>query len=363
MDMGNKGKTMSETKDKSKVGFRGKQRILIWSTPMVIILLIGGLIYWRYASGRVSTDDAFIQAHISPISSRVTGTVIKVLVRDNQWVNAGDTLVVLDPSDYQTKVEQAKSALEMARAKVRQQESDILMNQKAVGVALAALKADEADLNKISSDLIRYSTLLEKEEVSKQQYDAVYANTVAARAKVEADRKRLERTQSAVELARTKLISNIAGVSQAEANLHEAELQLSYTVITAPVSGLVTNKRVEVGQSIQPTQPIMALVERNPWVVANFKETQITHMRPGQRAIIEVDAYPGHKFYGHVDSIQSGSGAAFSLLPPENATGNYVKVTQRIPVKIVFDDLQEDYNQSKYILGPGMSVVPTVIIR
>jgi membrane fusion protein (multidrug efflux system) len=355
---------MSETKDKSKkVDFRGKRRILIWSAPIVIILLIGGLIYWQYASGRVSTDDAFIQAHISPISSRVTGTVIKVLVRDNQWVNAGDTLVVLDPKDYQTKVEQYKAALEIAKAKVRQQESDILMNQKAVGVAFAALKADEADLNKISSDLIRYGTLLEKEEVSKQQYDTVYANTIAARAKVEADRKQLERAQSAVELARAKLVSNIASVRQAEANLDEAELQLSYTVITAPVSGWITNKRVEVGQSIQPTQPIMALVETTPWVVANFKETQITHMRPGQKAIIEVDAYPGHKFYGHVDSIQSGSGAAFSLLPPENATGNYVKVTQRIPVKIVFDNLQEDHTQSKYILGPGMSVVPSVIIK
>ncbi len=363
MKNGKKEKTMSESKDGSKAGIKRKRRILIWSIPAVIILLIGGLLYWRYTSGHVSTDDAFIEAHISPISPRVGGTVTRVLIKDNQWVNAGDTLVILDPSDYQIKVDQAKAALEAAQAKVKEEESDILINQKAVDVARADITADEADLQKTSSDLIRYRALLKKEEVSKQQYDAIYANTIAARAKVEVDRKRREQTEHQVELSRAKLNSNIASVKQAQANLEEVKLQLSYTVITAPVSGKVTNKNVQVGQVVQPGQPIMALVERNPWVVANFKETQITHIKPGQRAIIEVDAYPDHKFYGHVDSVQSGSGAAFSLLPPENATGNYVKVTQRVPVKIVFDDLQEDHAQSKYILGPGMSVVPTVIVE
>lgn len=358
-----KGKTMSEPKDESKADLKGKRRILIWSIPVVVILLIGGFLYWRHTSGHVSTDDAFIEAHVSPISSRVGGTVTKVLVKDNQWVNAGDILVTLDLSDYQVKVDQAKAALEAAQSKVKEEESNTLINQKAVGVAHANITADEADLQKTSSDLIRYRTLLKKEEVSKQQYDAIYANTIAARAKVEADMKRREQAEHQVELSHAKLSSNIASTKQAQANLHEAELQLSYTVITAPVSGRVTNKNVEMGQVVQPGQPIMALVGRNPWVVANFKEKQIADMRPGQKATIEVDAYPGHKFYGHVDSIQSGSGAAFSLLPPENATGNYVKVTQRVPVKIVFDGLQEDHIQSKYILGPGMSVVPTVIIK
>jgi membrane fusion protein (multidrug efflux system) len=363
MKNGKKEKTMSESKGESKVGIKRKRRILIWLIPAVIILLIGGLLYWRYTSGHVSTDDAFIEAHISPISPRVGGTVSRVLIKDNQWVNARDILIILDPSDYQVKVDQAKAALEAAQAKVKEEESDILINQKAVDVASADITADEADLQKTSSDLIRYRALLKKEEVSKQQYDAIYANTIATRAKVEADRKRREQAEHEVELSRAKLNSNIASVKQAQANLEEAKLQLSYTVITAPVSGKVTNKNVQVGQVVQPGQPIMALVERNPWVVANFKETQITHIKPGQRVIIEVDAYPGHEFYGHVDSVQSGSGAAFSLLPPENATGNYVKVTQRVPVKIVFDDLQEDHVQSKYILGPGMSVVPTVIVE
>ena len=328
-----------------------------------IIFLTGGFLYWRYASGRVSTDDAFIEAHVSPVSSRVKGTVVKVLVEDNQWVNAGNTLFVLDQSDYRAKKDQSKAALNVEQAKVKEEESEVLIEQKAVDVVRADLTADEADLQRISLDLMRYRKLLEKQEVSQQQYDLVYANTVSARAKVEADRKRLEEAQNEVVLARAKLNSNIASVNKAQANLDEAELNLSYTIISAPVSGRITNKKVEVGQVVQPGQPLIALVEKNPWVVANFKETQIKHMRQGQRAIIEVDAYPGRKFYGHVDSIQSGSGAAFSLLPPANATGNYVKVTQRVPVKIVFDDLQEDHIQSKYVLGPGMSVVPEIIVK
>jgi membrane fusion protein (multidrug efflux system) len=346
---------------KAVTNIRKRPLLLIMLT--IIVFLIGGSFYWRYASGRVSTDDAFIEAHVSPVSSRVKGTVVKVSVEDNQWVNAGDTLVVLDQSDYRAIRERSKAALNVEQARVKQEESDILINQKAVDVARADITAGEADLQRISLDLKRYRTLLEKQEVSQQQYDLVYANTVSARAKVEADRKRLEEAQNEVELARAKLNSNIASANKAQANLDEAELNLGYTIISAPVSGRITDKKVEVGQVVQPGQPLMALVERNPWVVANFKETQITHMRPGQRAIIGVDAYPDHKFYGHVDSIQFGSGAAFSLLPPENATGNYVKVTQRVPVKIVFDDLQEDHVQSKYVLGPGMSVVPEVEIK
>jgi membrane fusion protein (multidrug efflux system) len=348
---------------KLKQFLKERPRLSLFTTAIVIILVVGGIYYWRYASSRVSTDDAFIAANVSPISPRVVGTVINVLVKDNQWVNAGDTLFLLDPTDYQARVDNARAGLQVAQANVKEQESNIIISQKSVGVASADLTADEADSRKDSLDLKRYSTLVKKKEVSQRQYDSAYARAVATKEKVKADRKRLDKTRHQVDLARAKLRSSIAAVKQAKANLEQAELNLSYTVIKAPVSGKVTDKTAELGQVLQPGQPVMALVQRNPWVVANFKETKITHIKPGQRATIEVDAYPGHQFYGHVDSIQSGSGAAFSLLPPENATGNYVKVTQRVPVKIVFDDLQEDHIQSKYILGPGMSVVPTVILK
>jgi membrane fusion protein (multidrug efflux system) len=358
---------MTESKDKAKNGNNKnaafRRRFLVWAFPIAAVLLIAGFVYWRHIAGRVSTDDAFIEANVSPVSPRVAGTVSIVPIKDNRWVNEGDILTVLDKTDFRVKLAQAQAALELAESGVKEAESDIEINQKSTDIVKADIEADQAELGKVSGDLERYGALVRKDEVSRQQYDSVHASSVAVSAKVAADRKRLERAENEVQLARAKLGSSKAAVKRAQANIDEAKLNLGYTEVRAPVSGWVTNKSVQVGQYIQPGQPIMAIVEKDPWVVANFKEVQITHIRPGQKAHIEIDAYPGHDFYGHVDSIQAGSGAAFSLLPPENATGNYVKVTQRVPVKIIFDNLEQQNSKSKYVLGPGMSVVPTVFTK
>ncbi|HNX68947.1 MAG TPA: HlyD family secretion protein [Candidatus Omnitrophota bacterium] len=266
-------------------------------------LLIGLLWIFYQSLCYVSTDDAFVEGHVAPISPKVSAQVIRVPVKDNQEVKTGDLLVELDVSDYRVQHDMAK----------------------------ADLMAAEAEAQKAHADEVRYKKLNDQDEVSKQQLDMAVLRTEVADAKVAAAKARLEQTG----------------------------LEVSYTKITAPISGHVTRKSVELGALVQTGQPLMAIVSDEKWVVANFKETQLRDMHSGQKVKIKVDTYPGKTFHGHVDSIQRGTGARFSLLPPENATGNFVKVVQRIPVKIVFDEKPE----KKYPLGLGMSVVPEVKVH
>jgi len=251
----------------------------------------------------VSTDDAFIEGHVVPISPKVSAHVTKVLVDDNQEVKAGDLLIELDPNDYTVKDQMEK----------------------------AGLQAAEAEAETAHTDVVRYKKLNAEDEVSKQQLDMAVLRTQIADAKV----------------------------ASAKAHVEQADLNLSYTKIYAPIDGHVTKKSVEIGQLVQAGQPLFAIVSKGKWVTANFKETQLTSIRSGQEVEIRIDTYPHKVFRGHVDSLQRGTGARFSLFPPENATGNYVKVVQRVPVKIVFEEAPD----KKYPLALGMSAVPKVKVH
>lgn len=271
-------------------------------TAVAAVLLAAGAYYWVLSSSSESTDDAEIESHILPISSRVAGQILKVDVDDNQHVQKGQLLARIDPRDYQVRLDQARAELDAARA----------------------------ESERAAADAARAKQLFDKDNISKQVYDKAVADADVMKARAEL----------------------------ADKQVAAAELDLSYTDVRAPEAGKVTKKSAELRAYVQVGQPLMAIVTDDVWVVANFKETQLTHMRPGQKVSVEVDAFPGHEFKAHVDSIQSGTGARFSLLPPENATGNFVKVVQRVPVKIVFDEPIE-----KYMLAPGMSAEPTVYLK
>jgi membrane fusion protein (multidrug efflux system) len=308
----------------------GRQRVTVGVIVLAISAMILGTGYLLFAPSHESTDDAFITAHVVSVSARVSGHVEKVLVNDNQRVQQGDVLVEIDPRDFQV-------ALDMVRATLAAAEAAIKQDVSKVDKASVEAKRSEKDYN-------RYQQLFDANAgVTQQQVDNASAAGDSALAQLEADKK-----QVAVSQARA---------AQARAGVDDAELKLSYTKVSAPQSGRVTNKSVEPGEFITIGQPLLTIVPQEVWVVANFKETQLKYMKPGQPVKIKVDTYPGKSFKGHVDSIQAGTGAVFSLLPPENATGNYIKVVQRVPVKIVFDDDPND------ILSPGMSVVPVVKVR
>lgn len=282
-------------------GEKRRRLFLIGGIAGVVVLAL--LVYAvRFAFTHESTDDAFIDAHVSAVSARVAGQATKVFVDDNQAVKEGDLLVEIDPPDYAAKLDQARAQL---------------LSAKAVAV-------------RAGLDLTRYRKLASTDDASRQQLDTAKADADSAQANVLLQ-------QAAVRLA---------------------ELDLSYTRVVAPESGRVTHKSVEVGDYLKVGTPLLAIVPSKVYVTANFKETQLTHMKPGQPVKIKVDAYPRKVFRGRVDSIQSGTGAQFSLLPPENATGNYVKVVERIPVKILLDALD-----AAAPLSPGMSVVPTVELK
>jgi membrane fusion protein (multidrug efflux system) len=267
---------------------------------------------------RESTDDAFITGHVMSVSARVDGHVNRVDINDNQWVNEGDALVKIDPNDYQAKFELAQAVEAQAQAQAD----------------MAAVEAERTE-----KDFKRYQQL----------YDANAGVT----------QQQLDNASAAAKSAKAQLDSANSRVAEAKASLEQARLNLSYTDVHAPQSGKITKKSIEAGEYIRTGQPLLAIVPQEVWVVANFKETQLKYMKSGQPVKIRVDAHPQMIFKGHVDSIQAGTGSIFSLLPPENATGNYIKVVQRVPVKIVFD---EDPNDLK-TLSPGMSVIPVVTVK
>jgi membrane fusion protein (multidrug efflux system) len=270
---------------------------------LAAVALVALGLYLALRAPTESTDDAFVEADVVPVSAKISGHVSRVLIEDNQIVKEGDVLVEIDPRDFQTRVDQA-------RAKVA---------------------SDRAETEKTRADLGRAKALFAKDEASRQDLDHAQAAADAA----------------------------AADLAQSEAALRQTELDLSYTKIAAPEGGRVTRKAVEAGAYVQVGQAMLALVPQQSWIVANFKETQLTRMRPGQKAEIVVDSYPDQSLKGHVDSIQAGTGARFSLLPAENATGNYVKVVQRVPVKIVLDETLTGGR----LLAPGMSVEATVDLK
>ncbi|MGE5323293.1 MAG: HlyD family secretion protein [Actinomycetota bacterium] len=389
-----KGGKLRSLRDRRAGFFREHPRAKWIIAIVALALFAGGLYVWHYYSIRESTDDAQINGHIYPISARVSGTTVRVLHDDNDFVKKGDLLVELDPKDYQVAVDRAKADLATAEANAvaahvgvplttttstgQLQAADAALRaaEKEVQAAQARVQEAQANYTKVSADLNRMKTLVAKDEVSQQQYDAAVAAAAAAKATLDAANagvasaeSRAVQAQAQADAAHTvpeqiKAIRAKAGaasaeVQRAQAALEQAELNLQYTRIVAPVTGVLSKRNVEVGQVVQAGQPLFSIVDLDDiWVTANFKETQLKDMRPGQPAEIHVDAYD-HDYKGTVESIAGASGAMFSLLPPENATGNYVKVVQRIPVRIDFAK-GEDAN---HLLRPGMSVEPTVFVK
>lgn len=342
---------------------KGRRRRSLRTPVFLVIaagLAIGGLLYWRYARHFESTDDAFIAGHVTAVSPRVAGRVKEVLVTDNQQVKQGDILFRIDPVNYQTRLEVAKAALETAQRTLDEAGSEERAAQATAIETEARVASAQATADNDQKERVRYDTLLRERAVSQEERDNMDTTARTSKAALEVARKHSNAAKAQVALAEAGIQTARAKVGQAKAAVDQAALDLAHTVVHARVSGRVTNKAVEPGDYLQAGQSVMSLVQPDVWVVANFKETQLTHMRPGQPATVEVDAFPDHEFKAHVDSIQRGTGAAFSLLPPENATGNYVKVVQRVPVKIVFDRTD---SEAKLPLSPGMSVVPTVRVR
>ncbi len=398
-----------------------KVRRLLAAGGVVLVAALSGL--FLYYRNRESTDDAQVDGHITPIASKIYGRVGKVLVDDNQAVKAGQTLVKIESGDYVAALNQAKAAVALAESEARSAGVDVPRTRENVasgnssaGAQLLAAQADlaraqatfeqartadlgwaQANIEKsranaelARADLARYKPLMEKGEISKQQYDAAKANADATASALKADEQRLAQAERSVDVAKAQLAAAVARVAQAQAGvaaaladvkqvsmksadadaklakvqqaraaLEAALLNVSYTEIVAPVDGVATHKQVEPGQIVQAGQGLMVVVPlQDVWITANFKETQLKKMKPGQKAEVKVDTY-GKTFSGHVDSLAGATGAVLSLLPPENATGNYVKVVQRIPVKIVLDPIPPE----KGVLRPGMNVDATVITK
>jgi membrane fusion protein (multidrug efflux system) len=383
---------------------RGRLWLLL---VILLVLLIAGFFLWRYFGSYESTDDSQVDVHLSPVSARISGYVIAVNVGDNQYVEKGYVLVEIDPRDYQVAVDKARADLASAEAIARSLNitvpitsvntlSQLSFSGSGVEDAVAGLAAaekqlaaaqdqvQEAEANDVNAqdDLRRYKQLVDKQDVSEQIYDralaaakastatvaATHANEAAAGQAVQQARSRVAEAEANLRAAQTRpqqiattqarALSAVADVQQKQADLAQAELNLGYTKILAPVSGEVT-KTVVVGLNVQPGQQMLTVVPlQDVWITANFKETQMKYMRPGQSARIHVDSN-GRDYKGHVNSIAGATGPLFSVLPPENATGNYVKIVQRIPVKIVLDPGENRDLQ----LRPGMSVEPTVYLR
>jgi membrane fusion protein, multidrug efflux system len=382
-----------------------RRNILI--VVIVLVLIAGGVFLWRYLGAYESTDDAQVDAHLYPVSARVSGYVTKVNVDDNQFVQKGAVLVEIDPKDYEVAAEQARanlasaeataqalninvpitdvtssSQLKFAASGVEDAGAAISGAETQVSAAHAQLEAAEANDVKVQDDLRRYKALVDKQEVAAQVYDQALAAAKASTASVAASRDNEATAKQSVEQARSRLAQSeanrqsaetgpqqvsstrararaaIADVQQKRAALEQAQLNLQYAQIVAPISGEV-NKTVVVGMNVQPGEQLLTVVPlEEVWITANFKETQLRQMKVGQKSEIHVDS-SGQTFKGHVDSIAGATGPLFSLLPPENATGNYVKIVQRIPVKIVLDPGENKDHQ----LRPGMNVVPDVYIQ
>jgi membrane fusion protein, multidrug efflux system len=378
---------------------------------LAIVIVGGGLFLWNSLAWE-STDDAQVNGHVMPLSARINGYVLEVPVIEGQLVHAGDVLVTIDPKDYKTALDQARATFEDAQASAASSrfnvpitsvtaQSNVDSASTAVENAGAGFKAAEQNLEsakavleqaeanaaKSDADLVRYEQLVAKEDISHQQYDQAVAAAKANRSGVVSGRANVQAAEQAVRQAQGKLLQAKADLRSAQtapqqismtlakadaadaqarerkAELDQADLNLSYTVVRSPVTGIIGKRTVEVGQNVSVGQELVEVVPLNDvWVTANFKETQLAHMRPGQPVVIKVDAY-GRKWQAHVTNMGAGAGSVFSLLPPENATGNYVKVVQRVPVRLDFDrSAGSDFN-AEGLLKPGLSVEPEVRVR
>jgi membrane fusion protein, multidrug efflux system len=357
----------------AKPGFFRRPAVVVALSVLFVLAAIAATDFLLKSRSHESTDDAFIDAHVVAVAPKVAGRVWAVQVEMNQDVKKRDMLFEIDPRDYKATLAQATAAVQVATAKrataqtaYDQALAQLKTSEAEAEAARADVAATEAEATMAASDLERSRQLVKGGAISKQELEHAGSASTSAQANLQSIRRKAAAADAQVAQANAQLGAAKAQISaaeaeieQAQANEAQAQLNLDYTRVIAPTDGRVTNKTVEPGAYVQVGQSLLAIVPREPWVTANFKETQLNEMRPGQPVMIHIDAYPERDFRGHVESIQAGSGARFSLLPPENASGNYVKVVQRVPVKIVFDELPD----GDRMIGPGMSAVPTVQMR
>nr|WP_245181415.1 HlyD family secretion protein [Sinorhizobium mexicanum] len=335
-------------------------RSLLVASAAIAVLVGGAEFGWQYwTTGRfeVSTDDAYVKADSTTIAPKISGYIATVLVGDNERVRAGQILARIDDRDFNVALEQVKAEVEAAKANIANKQSALVAQQSAIDAARATVDADKADHAFAEQDDKRYTELAKQGFGTVQNAQQAASRIAAARAAVTRDTAALANATKQLDVIKAELAQAQAALDKAKAAEDQAELNLSYTALVAPIDGVIGNRTLRVGQYVQAGTQLMAVVPTDAaYIVANYKETQLTDVRPGQTVEIEVDMFPGHVFKGHVDSISPASGQEFALLPPDNATGNFTKVVQRIPVKIVLDH----ENPVSVVLRPGMSVYPTI---
>ncbi len=364
---GDKKDAKPDDKDKQDGNADKDGKPPLWKRPVVVLasivvliaVIVVGTIFLIDSRHHETTDDAFIDGTASQIAAQAGGRVTHLYVNDNQVVHRGDPLVDIDAADVRAKVDQAKAGVLTAQSQAQQALAQVEGQKANAAQAAATARQAEAENTNAQQDLARFKGV-DPDAVSRQQYDQAVAQARAARAKLDAAHATEGTAQAQVKAAQANVAVAQAQVVTAQADLETADNQLGYTHVLAPIDGRVTKRSVDVGNVIAVGQPILAIVSNDLWVTANYKETQLKKMRVGQAATLEIDAVPDVKFAAHVQSFQRAAGSYFSALPSENATGNYVKVTQRVPVKIVFDHPEE---LEKYNVGPGMSVKPRVSVE
>lgn len=348
--------------------------MIISSIVIAVIFAVGWGIYTWYMKTYISTDDAYITGRIHLVAPKIAGTAASVYVNDNQYVKAGELLMEIKTEDYEVKVRQASSALDIEKSQHADAYNQIEQSQKMtveaktrIAAASAAIEAEKANLHKAETDFKRAEKLLKAQAVSQEFYDQAKTYYDMSRARMKTAQEGLNQALAysdvqdvSVKRAHSALLTKSSVVKQKEAALQEAKLGMSYTRIYSPADGYVTKKSVEAGDQLRPGQPVMAIVPMDDvWIIANYKETQLTRVKPGQKVNIKVDTYPGRTFEGMVESITAGTGSVLSMFPPENASGSFVKVVQRIPVKIILTGKTDPAHK----LRPGMSVEPTIIVK
>jgi len=365
---------MEENKTEVRGNNRRKKIAIAIFAVILILGAVTGYLYVQYKKTHIATDDAFIDGDIHTIAPKIDGTVIHVYVRDNQFVNKGDILLELDPVDYDVKVKEAQSSLDAEKAKLAETDAKIESAKRSAaelsaraGAIEGLNESQQANLEQAESDVKRMESLYKEDLVPQETYEKTVTAYKSALAMNKASTEGLkystlsvETQKSAIKLAQAEKIVRLSSIKEKEAVLDAAKLAFEYTKITAPTDGYVTRKSVQIGNQIRTGQPVMAVVSlQDVHVIANYKETQLERVKTGQKVEIEVDTYPGKNFSGTVESIMAGTGSVFSLFPPENATGNFVKVVQRVPVKIIFDKDTDP----EHVLRIGMSVQPTILVK
>jgi membrane fusion protein (multidrug efflux system) len=339
------------------------QRPIFWLVAVVVLVVavVGGILWWLHARQYESTDDAFVDAHIVRLAPQVPGVLVWVAANDNRHVKPGDLLAVIEPSGPRAQQEQAQADVKQAAASIAQAQAQLQVALANSAKAQADTIAADADATKAARDLQRYRSLevLDRSAVAATQIDAARAQAESSAGQALSLHRQAQATRDNVRVAEAQVTASRAQFSSQQARARQAAVTINDLRLTASVSGQVVERSVNVGSYVAPGTQLMAIVPDQIWVTANFKETQLTLMRPGQHADIIVDAFPGVHFDGHVDSIERGAGQAFALLPPQNATGNYVKVVQRVPVRLLFDSP----DPRRWAIGPGMSVSPRVKVR